>query len=262
MDLPAHDWRIVVESYLSVGDSVVVRVSQTSPYNQGYSGSYVGASNATVILAVDESEHLLTEYPYSATGQRPYLYPTLYGLPKSVLSIPSDAALSLRVQYKGKEVRAACNVLPRTRIESFRIIESPTDSFLLDLEIFAAFPPGASYYLVEGKSETLFNGTPALLPFFYDVVRVAGDGSRKTIVLSNPRREVVWRVPGIAKRVLFLRRTDKSFYDFDIALKAQSSEVGGKKKILGTDPVMIPTNILGGVGIFTVANTDSLSLLQ
>jgi len=260
IDLPEHEWKIVVEGYLTSGDSVLVRVNETRQYENQFSvdDPTRNGGNADVIVNVNGVDYRLQQYslPPSST----LLYPTIYSLPASQLVVPHQGVLSLKVNYRGKSVISQSTVPLQPKIISFRTLPNKVNSKLFDLEIEAAFPSGLSYYLVQGSTETIKDTASIVMPFLSDIIVVEGNGEKKKIVVQNRGRGIV-AIPQSPRRfILTLKRVNKEFYDFDAALRAQLDDLYGNKKLLGREITEIPSNISGGVGIFTAMSVDTLSV--
>ncbi|MCI0560046.1 MAG: DUF4249 domain-containing protein [Nitrososphaera sp.] len=259
VDFPQHESKIVIEAYLTSGDSIVVRVSDTSPYQPGFGGGNSGGGqNAIVKVTISGTEYTLQQQPDQPGSS--FRSRTLYSLPGSVVTVPSAGTITLNVEYQGQSASAVTTIPDQTNIVSFYPLPSVSSPPRFDIEIDAEFPVGTSYYFVQGFLEDTTDFGVLLLPFLSDIIQVTGNGTKTKVLVENWRRNSVAIPMSPIRYFLALKRINKELYDFDVALQAQLEDILSGGSLLGEELVEIPTNINGGVGIFAAMSIDTMSV--
>jgi len=251
VSLPEFQEKLVIESYLTVDDSIIVRIDKTlNPFvfpDRNNPGRRV--RGAIVQLSVGDSIFQLRE------RTTPYGYYTgiLY---TDYRRVTPQTKYRISVDYQSLHAEAECTTFPRIRLTDARVSAQyqPREyNASFDLMISASFPLTESYYLVSLFAPTVpSNGSPYVTaPFWVNANHstefVSLRGVSKTSFVAPPSR---FRVE--------LRRIDKIYYDIYKAVEAQRGEYDS---FLGSETTEIPTNIIGGYGIFTGMSKDTMSVV-
>jgi len=255
IDLPAFKEKLVVESYLVEGDTtILVRLDKTfDPYKfPSRNDDRRIPSGANVALIIRDSVFLLTEV--SRSNRERYTFAgTVYRLNRSV---EPTTNYKLVVDFQGLHAESQCQALPKTRLLSVVLGSSggsSSSNVTFHLRIVADFPPERSYHLVriEGRYANAK----------YDIARTSFtmDGHSNQIQIDISNLSPLWLVAlRGTEYTIALIRTDRTCFDF---LRAIEAQVGEYDSFLGSETTEIPTNIIGGYGIFTGMSKDTMSVV-
>lgn len=265
LELPITESQLVVESYLTSGDSLWVRVDESVSYYVNGNPTDRGRG-ATVEISIGGQTFPLIQHAsdeiWIDNSTRLFL-PTFYSLPKQTFVVPSSGTFDLVVQKDGRTVSASATMLPEVPLLDFRPIpQSGAAMPTYDAEITAPFPDGESYFVVQQRLQVVRNDSLFIdLIHMHRFVTVHSDGQPKTILVSNDRpRGSVVGAPGMETRALLrLMRIDKVYWDFYQATLQQENDAQVDfGHLIASEPTEIPCNIHNGLGIFTVMPVDTL----
>lgn len=263
VDIPPFEKKLVALSYVEEGDnSCLVYLNTTvDPQQSSYwKDADTSFAEASVIVTIDGIHYPLrrlehfepNRYRSAVTDGR------FFVLEKK---IESAVHLELSAEYKGMQIRSSCCIPHAPRIQH-AILTSTLQSSRYDsrvaLYLEADFPSEVSYYLVRFgyMGVNTFTGSK----YFSELARayiIASDGIRaKEIVFDRVM------IPESLRKepcTVLLSRIEKSHYDFALASRAQ---VGETDTFLPSETTAVPSNIVGGYGIFTAMSTDTIKVVM
>ncbi len=269
LESPDSKSKYVVESYLASGDSVRVRVSQSYDYytNPPYSGD----GHPDTLFSYPAVSLLFNNVTYNLVRTYIENYPrpsTVYALPKSVFTVPSEGKLVLHVgETYTKDGVSAESILPRNiTITSFKTFFEPKDITFgfLDTTIKGYRPARIS---ISGNFYKGFYGLIQLQKYspYYDrdiyISEIISNSSgnaeleveNEKLSFGTPDSSGVW--------TLTVYSIDKLYYDFYHALQSQKDGTADLGDLFVGDAIEIPSNIKGGLGIFTTMAVDTMSVV-
>jgi hypothetical protein len=264
--LPQTASQLVVESYLASGDSLWVRVDESTSYYENRNATDRGR-NASVQVTVDGQIFSLiqsdAEEIWIDQSTRLFL-PTWYYLPRQMFTIPSSGFFELSVEKDGRTATAFAKMLPMVRITNFRPLPQPSSSTpVYDAEITARFPEGTSYFIVQQRLQVVRKDTIHLdFIHMHKFIAVEGNSSPQTIIVRNDRPgNSTTAAPGYTLRSLLrLMRIDHTYYEFYHATRQQEDDHAVDwEHLIASEPTEIPSNIDGGLGIFAVMPVDTMA---
>jgi len=259
-DEPEPVEKLVIESYLVEGDSVVfVRVGKTiSAYDNGNHASAadtnLAALGAEVRVSFDNETVTLQEAkpgnPYFFGG-RPGFYPTYY----NTVHIPAGKKCTLDVKYKNHHIVSEAGYPSRPTINSSTCGIELKDGYVfynlvLNLDYDA---DGGKYYRISVTSENAASSIQRN-SIMYQYLILEGSGKSQNYNLRIKGLKSNGDLSGLKKVLITLEHISKEYYDFMYAIPEF------RRSILNdynTEVVEIPTNITGGLGIFTISSKDT-----
>jgi len=257
VELPPFEEKLVVEGYLVAGDTIVIRLDKTvNPYFGDHSrqNPYRLPKNALVRIWVNDSIFQLSERAEFTLGRSGIVY-------TSGSIIQSDLKYRVTAEYQGLRAEGECRILPQTKLKDVELnatFESKVsgntrkNKSTYNLALTAEFPPELAYYLLSlsaansvGNYETVLtvpfqtNAAQGLNPFLFENL-------------------ISYKFSYLPKQyVVSLYRIERIYYEF---LKAVEAQQGEYDSFLATETTEIPTNIIGGYGIFTGMSKDTMSV--
>lgn len=260
IDSETVDSKLVIESYLVTGDSLLVRVDYSFVSDE-INPPTSGIKTASVKIYFENQEFNLIGYNKNMGVPENFTHPYYYYLPKSQFKIPESGIFKLKVSYNKQEVSSVFELPRKQLLKDFRFTENSNNNSTknYDIEITSDFPDETGYYLVQGfiDSKSEYQNQS----FFYhsmiinEMIIIKGDGQSKTISLKNKSSGEIVYEPFLYSAKLF--RITKFHYDFYNSLLTQIKD--NKGNLLDDEVTEIPTNIEGGFGIFTGMSVDSMS---
>ena len=268
INIPTEPSKIVVESYLSVGDSLLVRINESGPPNRkAYDNKYI--NNASVTIKVDNQILQLqyTSQPIPNGGEYGPEFINIrqgsyYYLPRSVHQVKPNTTYTLSVSFGGRTVQSSIQTIEKTPILSaqlFPILHGAGDT-TVGFRIQANYPFGDSYYkaiwYVRGPFRIQQPGldtTIIIVGKAFQTVFIHSSGQSQTREFDTKQKyqsSTISDVSGFA----CLKHITKLQHDFLQAIDVQKDDYS-----LFTETTDIPTNIEGGYGIFTSTVSDTLT---
>ena len=257
INLPIEPSRLVVESYLSVGDSLLVRVGESVPPNSKNPYKNI-ISNADVRISVDGVAHQLSFSSYGF-GFREGGF---YFLPRASHRVQATKQYDLVVTHNGRKATSSTTTFPPIvllRAEEFASVFSGKDT-MIGLRIQTDFPQDDSYFqcqwIIQVPIEVNIVGKDTIVTFIgvfkKQFLHRAGEA---TIVEFNTGHKKPQEKYGEYIGFVKLTRITKLQHDFLQAIGVQKDDYS-----LFTETTHIPTNIEGGYGIFTSTVSDTLTV--
>jgi hypothetical protein len=266
LGLPQTSSQLVIESYLESGDSLWVRVDESASYyaegnftDRGRNATvHVSINGQTFSLIQSDAEEIWIDH---ATR---LFQPTWYSLPRQTFTIPASGSFELSVQKDGRTATAFATMLPLIPITDFRPLRQLSSATpIYDAEVVASFPEGTSYFIVQQRLQIVRNDTIHLeVIHMHQLVSFEGNSHPQAITIRNERPgNSVTAAPGYTLRSLLrLMRIDKTYYEFYQATRQQEDDLAvDLGHLVVSEPTLVPTNIQGGFGIFTVMAVDTMS---
>ncbi|MEK6869025.1 MAG: DUF4249 family protein [Nanoarchaeota archaeon] len=259
IDLPPFKEKLVVESYIVQGDSAfIVHIDKTvDPIYRGTTFLYdTNFAGTEVVLSYNNNSYTLRplmDYLESTNHGRSFV------LDKKVENVNT---LQLVATYRNLQVKSMCSLLPAVHIKTATLIgtSSYSESESRNLytkftaKVEADFPSGSSYYIMRIMRPSLDILRDHLL--LREVAKgyfiVNNSVQQKEFIFNHlPFEQVGW----FNNYTIILTRIEKLHYDFIISTIAQFGELGN---IIPSETTEIPTNIIGGYGIFTMMSNDTI----
>ncbi len=266
LGLPQTSSQLVIESYLESGDSLWVRVDESTSYyaegnftDRGRNATvHVSINGQTFSLIQSDAEEIRIDHSTRL------LRGTWYSLPRQMVTIPASGSFELSVQKHRRTATASATMLPLVPITDFRPLRQLSSATpFYDAEIVASFPEGTSYFIVQQRLQIVRNDTIHLEAIhMHQFVSVEGNSRPQAITIRNERPgNSVTALPGYTLRSLLrLMRIDKTYYEFYHATRQQEDDLAvDLGHLIASEPTLVPTNIQGGLGIFTVMAVDTMT---
>ena len=262
--------KLVVESYLSVGDSLLVRINESAPPNSNRSYDNKHINNAIVTIKV-VNQILQLQYTSQSISNGGEYGPefvfsrqgSYYYLPRSTHQVKPNTIYALSVSYGGRTVQSTIQTVEKTPIllaELFPILHDGGDT-TVGLRIQANYPIGNCYYnalwYIRGPfriQQQGFDTTVIIVAKIFQTEFLHSSGQSQIREFDTKQKYqslTISNVPGFAS----LKRISKLQHDFLQAIEVQKDDYS-----LFTETTDIPTNIEGGYGIFTSTVSDTATV--
>ena len=231
-DIGGSEEKVVVNGFLSPDDTVVsIEVSRSKPVigkHQNLSKYDYIINNATVLLENEAGDVATLNY-----NTQSYKYETA----PANMPIVSGQSYYLTVQVGGKSYTASCQI-PKAKVGniSFKRQGSGTSSSQLSFS-FDDIEGEDSYYRIGGSMIDDFSNYPLYFDLQGFQTDAAGDGSRITATADYSFRQadsVEIRVANVEEILYRYQYSSYNYYGDDPF----------------SEPVIYPSNIEGGLGIF------------
>lgn len=257
---PAPIEKLVIESYLVEGDTLAfVRVAKTiSAYDKGNHASItdtaLAALNAEVKLSFGNQTSLLREAKTGDPhyfGSRPGFYPTYYGN----LSVPSGSKCTLEVKYKNHHIvtDAECPSKPIINRALFKA-EVKEGYLYYNTSLNLTFTEnGSRYYRISITAQDI-NSPKLRANTNYQYFILNGSAVNKDFNISVKGLRSSGDLSGIKRVLVTVEHVSEEYYNFLYAIPEF------RRSILNdynTEVVEIPSNVRGGLGIFTITSKDT-----
>jgi len=251
---PLTENKLVIESYIMAGDTAVnIKVTKTlTPYEHpvpfiSFDPRY-NVTNANVKLSFDNGT------PFLLVLNDNIYYPTTYS---KKMKVPSAEKCTLEVEYEGQKVYAETNYPSKTKINNGSVILQKiiNDGVKVDFEINADFPQKeTNYYRISAVSKIFINGENLTWNMGYSYFSI--DGTSNTLNVSFRPNTYPMDLNNLDNRaMIYIEHISPTYFQFRNAIKNQVENIGDE---FNTEIVQIPTNIVGGLGIFTAITRDSI----
>lgn len=258
IDLPNEPSKLVIESYLSVGDSLLIRIGESGlPSNANGFHSIISDADARII--VDGVSYPLS-FSSRGFGTREGSF---YYLTKIVHTVKSGTRYDLIVEHNGRKVSSFTETFPAldiVRAEAFLSTFSEKDT-MIGLRIQTDFPPGESYFeckwMIPVPMKVNLGGKDTIITIVGSVFekQFLHREGESTIVEFNIGQKKTQELSTGYIGFVKLTRISKLQHDFLQAIDVQKDDYS-----LFTETTEIPTNIEGGYGIFTSTVSDTLTV--
>ncbi len=253
---PLQENKIVIESYITEGDTAVnVRITKSgSPYEitSVYDPKYY-ILDADVKIIFDDSDTIFLELNKSPR------FPVKTTYSKKI-KVPSAHKCYLEVGYKGQKVYAEEYYPLKTKINSASItLEKTNNGINTKFKINANFPKQeTNYYRIQAYGKFVYNNGVSNQKRLWSTgyVYFSADGTSNIQNISFSPNSYSTNLNNIEnKAIIYLEHISPFYVQFLNAVEEQVLTVGDE---FNTEIVQIPTNIEGGLGIFTVIARDSI----
>ncbi len=259
---PLTENELVIESYIMAGDTAVnVKVTKTlTPYENATMpfisfDPRFNVTGANVKLSFDNGE------PFLLNLNNDVYYPTTYS---KQIRVPDAGKSTLEVEYEGQKVYAETDFPSKTKINNASIIllkdikynEAGVRYMNIEININADFPTGeTNYYRILGYGQFVYNNVFYWRPLSNDYLYMNSNGKDKN---QNIRFSSYYDIDSLAdtnNALIYMEHITPIHFQFRNAVKNQIENIGDE---FNTEIVQIPTNIEGGLGIFTAITRDSI----
>ncbi len=256
--LPPFEEKLVLEGYFVAGDTMIVRLDRAiNPYlrnvtrqdpNRAVKGAIIQVSNQDTTIR-------LAENPVFTLGRSGILY-------SAGRLVEESVGYSITVDYQGFHVRSKCVVLPVTKILSVQLDASfqtlPTSSgerhrSEFDLQLVGEFPPNVAHYLLEVSGKTTSGTLETLVAVPFQIGEITG---RNPIRFADLVAYELSYLP--TEYVVSLLRIDALYYEYLLAVETQQGEYSS---FLVNETTKVPSNIVGGLGIFAGMSRDTVHVV-
>lgn len=261
----AGEKKLVIESYLQTGDSVLVKVSSSAKITEEILSF---TPNLDVYITHNENKHKLN-YAVDRYGASHYY------LPSSQFTVPNTGDMYLETYFNGKHVTSKATVPEKIKIKSYDVNLDVSQYFddifweyrsgisVSSIRLSADFKNN-SFVLVELKARKkyILQGTVTYYEWatvFREYLKIKEN--RETIIINNTtksEKRVLVDTTNVKSYKLFLYAIENVHYEFYRATSSQKNDGDLLGSIFGNNVTEIQTNINNGYGIFTVMNVDTL----
>jgi hypothetical protein len=253
--------KLAVESYVISGDSLVfVRLEKTtSAYVKSWAmDKERKVKNADVKIFFNNIEYPLAEVnENNILIYENVLYDNWGTYYKKNMIVPAKAQCHLSVKYDNYNLSASSEFPGNTKINNAFIQFFDNGKYLEEkVTLYADFPKNEiNYYRIgvlywyEGSKKEY----PIRSHYFYFIIN--GKNNDNSINCSFDHGFNINIIPSIKKSILYLDHITETYYNFYLAVKEQRNSYDSD---LGSEVIDIPTNINGGLGIFTCITRDSI----
>ncbi len=263
---PQTENKLVIESYIMEGYTTVnVKVTKTLTPYENASMPFINFDprfnviGAVVKLSFDSGTPFLLDLNDNV------YYPTTYS---KEMKVPFAEKCTLEVEYEGQKVYAETNYPSKTKINNVSVILQKDIKYNgagvrymnVEININADFPTDeTNYYRILAYGEFVYNN--GVNNIFYwgrlsdDYLYFITDGKNKSQNIRFSSYNDLNALTDTNKAIIYLEHITPIHFQFRNALKNQIENIGDE---FNTEIVQIPTNIVGGLGIFTAITRDSI----
>jgi hypothetical protein len=266
VDIPPFTERLVVESYVEWNaNRIIVRVDNT--FNPQQSSHLIpehkDLSNSLVQVTYKKVTHTLQYIPVDQLSsffvQDQFKLGTYF---YCNLDVDSHDTLKLTVDVDQHHLTSSC-VIPQVQVVKaimFKGIQQNGEKYdAFRLRIEADYPNDATYYhftLQYTDTGTIGTGRPPYrnLSIAQGFLAIPPKAQTAELIFNT---QSYFIYPSIGNYRVIISSIEKSYYDFAIAASIQFTELNS---IIPSETTEIPSNIVGGYGLFTGICSDTVEV--